>query len=325
MIFQDEEALKARVKELTGREIYGRPEITSDTTDYARIYGGMVLRLEDNDFFITGDATEGRFGLDDQPKIWVKYVVDLATGEKKILKLVFREEFTTRVGPFLVRARRSPEKEARVLEAVKGNPHFMQGRLIYDQAGNPGRLIDFVRGPRLYSYLIDMDVDHETYFFEAFPKVLADLIECFKAMAFLLGLGEQHGDIRSDHIIIESKTGCYVWIDFDYEVSHQDYDLWSLGNVLAFVVGKGAHTFHDVLNNPQAYPNCRRDFTLTHDDCLLTRVNQVACLRKLFPYIPDKLNRILSNFSVGTTCFYEDVGVLLHDMQEVLDDLPAPR
>ena len=324
MIFNDQEALKARVKELTGRVIYGRPEITSDTTDYARVYGGMVLRLEGNDYFVTGNATEGRFGLDDEPKIWVKYVVDLATGEKKLLKLVFREEFTTRVGPFLVRARRSPEKEVRVLEAVRGNPHFMQGRLIYDDAGNPGRLIDFVRGPRLYSYLMEMDADHETYFFNAFPKVMAELLKCFEAMAFLTGQGEQHGDIRSDHILIEDKTGRYVWIDFDYEVSHRDYDLWSLGNALAFAVGKGAHTFHDVFNNPSIYPGCR-NFSLTHDDCLLTRVNQVASLRKLFPYIPEKLNRILVNFSVGTTYFYEDVNVLLDDMREVLAELPAPK
>jgi len=324
MIFSDENDLKARVKELTGREIYGRPEITSDTTDYARVHGGMILRLEGNDYFVTGNATEGRFGLDDEPKIWVKYVVDLASGEKKLLKLVFREEFSTRVGPFLVRARRSPEKEIRILKIVKGNPHFMQGREIFDQAGNPGRLIEFVRGPRLYSHLLEIDADHKTYFFKMFPNILAELLKAFKAMAFLLSHGEQHGDIRSDHIIIEAATGCYVWIDFDYEVSHRDYDLWSLGNALAFAVGKGAHTFHDVLSNPSLYPGCPDKSCLLPEDCLLTRVNQVACLRKLFPYIPEKLNRILTNFSVGTTCFYEDVNVLLADLEEVANLLPAP-
>ena len=39
MIFNDPAELKARVKELTGRPIYGKPHIITDTSDYFRIAG----------------------------------------------------------------------------------------------------------------------------------------------------------------------------------------------------------------------------------------------------------------------------------------------
>jgi hypothetical protein len=46
---------------------------------------------------VVADMREGRFGIDDQPKYWVKKAVELETGELRILKLVFHEEFTTRM------------------------------------------------------------------------------------------------------------------------------------------------------------------------------------------------------------------------------------
>ncbi len=61
LIFTDEQEIKERVERLTGRKIHGRAEIVEDTTDYMRLLGGMVLRLAGSDYFITGDAREGRF------------------------------------------------------------------------------------------------------------------------------------------------------------------------------------------------------------------------------------------------------------------------
>ena len=42
------------------------------------------------------------------------------------------------------------------------------------------------------------------------------------------------------------NTDRFAWIDFDYEVSHTDYDLWSMGNLLIRIIGKGAHKLRDI-------------------------------------------------------------------------------
>ena len=57
-------------------------------------------------------------------------------------------------------------------------------------------------------------------------------------MAELNKMGEQHGDIRNDHLLIDAESELYRWIDFDYSVGHSDYDLWSLGNLIIFAFGK---------------------------------------------------------------------------------------
>ncbi len=324
MIFEEEE-LKARIMELTGRNIRGPVKISSDTTDFMSVQPEMVLRLEGNDYLVRSDATEGRFGIDEQPKFWVKYAIDLETGVKKVLKLVFYEDYASRIGPFLLRAHRDPEKESDVLDSVRDHPHFMQGRTIRDQAGNLIRVINFVRGKSLYEYLPRIKSDHETYFFEMMPAILTKLLDAFKAMAFLMSLNKQHGDIRSDHIIIDADTGRYVWIDFDFKVSHSDYDLWCLGNVFATVIGKGNHMFRDVQGNPTAYPGIQDGICLTPEDSLMISKGRIANLSKLYPYIPEKINLILTNFSVGTAYFYEDINVLLDHLHEALSVLPPPQ
>ena len=166
-----------------------------------------MLRIEGQDYFVTGDATEGRFGIDDQPKFWVKYVMDLDDGQKKILKLVFNERFSTKVGSYLVEAWRSPEKEAEVLKAVTGDDRFMQGRVLYDEAGNLLRIIDFVRGPSLYRHVQSLDMDHKEYFHGEMPGLMERFLVAVDALAWLEARGLMHGDVRSDHLILERESG----------------------------------------------------------------------------------------------------------------------
>ena len=317
MIFKDESEIKERIEELTGRVMPGPLEIKEDTTQYMSIHGGMIVRLGGNDYLITGDATEGRFGIEDQPKFWVKYAVDLETGARKIIKLVFYEYFTSRVGPFLIKGSRNPQKEADVLDVVRGHPNFMQGRLVHDAVGNVVRVIDFVRGSNFYNYINDLEMDHETYFFNVLPAIMKNLVEAFEAIDFLARTGQHHGDVRTDHIIIEAQTGKYVWIDFDFEVSHADFDLWSLGSVLVVAVGKGRQNYQDVMQYPELYPAVKGKLVLYPDDFMLFHKNMIADLRKLFPYIPEKLNQILINFSEGSTFFYENISSLIEDIREV--------
>ncbi len=317
MIFEREKDLRDRIEEVTERKIRGPLIIKEDTTQFMNISRGNVLRLNGNDYYVRGDASEGRFGIDDQPKFWVKYAIDLETGEKKIIKLVFHEDFTSRFGSFLVRGTRSPEKEAQVLDIVRGHGNFMQGRSGEDRIGNLVRVIDFVRGPSLYSYINRLKMDHETYFHDYLPGIMEKLLEGLEAIAFLEKEGEHHGDIRTDHIIIDSDTQNYVWIDFDFKISHSDFDLWSIGGVLVSAVGKGPHTVHDVVRDPESYPVDIEKISFSPENNLFLLKNRITNLRQLFPYIPEELNQILKNFSIGTEYFYENIRSLINNLRQI--------
>ena len=107
MIIENPVELKERIERFTPRRVRGEVPIVEDTSNYLQIQGGMVLRVGGDDLFVMGDAREGRFGISDQPKFWVKRAVDLEDGSSKIVKLVFHEQFTTKLGLFTVRCHRS--------------------------------------------------------------------------------------------------------------------------------------------------------------------------------------------------------------------------
>ncbi len=322
MIFEDPQELRDRIESMTPRRVRGSVPIHEDTSSYMAIEGGDVLRLEGHDYFVLGEAREGRFGIDDQPKFWVKYAVDLETGQQKIVKLVFHEQFTANLGLVRVRCTRNPHKESAVLDAVRGNHRFMQGHTIMDPSGNSVRIIDFIRGKSLFGLLEEMDVPHEQYWHEVFPGLLAELIESIRAMAGLHAQGHHHGDIRNDHILIERESGRFTWIDFDYEVNFADFDVWSMGNVINYLVGQGMHTFREVARNPKRYPDAQG---LDVDDALVLYGHRVANLRKLFPYVPRDLNEILMRFSLSTAEPYVDVSRQAEDLASVLAQLDGSQ
>jgi tRNA A-37 threonylcarbamoyl transferase component Bud32 len=316
MIFENPAELKDRIESLSNRRV-GRepPPIFEDTSSYMSILGGCVLRLGGNDYYVLGDTREGRFGIDDQPKVWVKYALDLTTGAHKIIKLVFYEEFEMEYGFLKLRFRRSPEKESEILESIRGHDRFMQGSTVIDPAGNRVRIIDFIRGKTLYGVLRDLEMDHEQYVHERLPGIMREVIACVEAMAELHRRGHHHGDVRNDHIIVEAGSGRYTWIDFDYEVNYSDYDVWSMGNVLTFVVGNGLHTFRSAKRDPRSYPGQTGD--LDEDDAILMSKHRIANLGKLFPYLSPELNEVLLRFSCGASQFYEDLDSQIADLRAV--------
>lgn len=312
--------IERRVEELTGRPTAIPLKVITGTTEFMDIWGGHVLRLADRFFLVVGDMREGRFGIDEQPKFWVKKALDLATGEEKVLKLVFHEEFRIRIGLLRIRCYRDPGKESELLEVVRGDSRFMQGMTIEDEQGNPVRVIDFIRGRDLYQYLKDLPVDHCTYFHTALPRVLRRLLAAFEAIAMIHEQGHCHGDIRNDHILIESETNELRWIDYDLRQDVSDFDVWSLGNVLLYTVGKGEHTFHNVAAGRTSLP---RGENLTREDASAFFAHRIMNLGKLFPWIPEELNRILMRFSFGTHIFYESVRALLDDLWPVVESLES--
>ena len=124
----DPQWLAARIEELSGWKPRRTVEVLTDTTESMNIHRGHVIALEEKLYAVMGNCYETRFGISDQPKYWVLRSTDLDTGEDKIIKTVFNEEFIVRIGSLRIRCYRSPQKESEVLELTRGDMRFMQGR-----------------------------------------------------------------------------------------------------------------------------------------------------------------------------------------------------
>ncbi len=313
----ERDRIKKRIEELTGWQFVKKPKIITDTSDCMRIQRGHVVRLDGQDFVIEGNRYESRFGISDQPKYWVFGALELETGKKKILKTVFHEDFNVHIGVFKIHCYRSPEKEARVLELVRGDRRFMQGYTQLDTMGNNVRIIDLIEGASIFQYVYGIDKNHEQYFYEDLPAILWKLSNCMEAIKFLHEQETCHGDIRNDHILIDSKTGDYSWIDFDLNQHVKDFDVWSIGNVINYTVGKGINSFHLVLKSKHFSDKVKQ--SLTSEDGSAFYEYRIINLIKLFPYIPRRLNDILMHFAIKPHKRYATMQQLLDEYYEMLE------
>jgi hypothetical protein len=295
-------------------------KIVSDTSDFYRVDYNDVVVLDGKPYLIRNNEREGRFGIDEQQKFWVKRARDLTDGSIKILKLVFHERFNAKVGEIVFECFRSPKKEARILELTKPNERFMKGFSVLDDSGNIIRILDFIRGKTLAETVINIDVSHEEYYTKYFPVFFDEYIELVKAIQFLHDHNEKHGDIRRDHIIWKEDEGKGVWIDFDFNYLHKEniygYDLFGLGNILVFITGGGDVTVQKLCDCNSPVIN-----HLTVDDMNIIFKNRIVNLKKVFPYISDSLNLILMHFSAAANTFYENTKQFLDELQESKETL----
>jgi serine/threonine protein kinase len=294
-----------------------RFNIFRDTSDFYRIEYGDILILNSVPYLVRHNAKEGRFGLDDEVKFWVKRAIDLKTGQTKVIKMVFYEKFMAMVGGIEFECFRSPRKEARILNLVGNHPNFMHGFSVPDDKGNIVRVIDLIYGQTLADHVRDMasGMSHETYFFNHFREILNNYIECAEAIRFLHEHGEKHGDVRRDHILADRDSGRCRWIDFDYKYG---YDMFGLGNVLMYLAGMG-----DILIADLKRADSPAFAALRNEDMNIVFNNRVANLKKIYPYIPEDFNRILMHFSRGANIFYDNTVQLLDDLNEFISSFPG--
>jgi hypothetical protein len=297
-------------------------QVITDTTNFMQVDYGDVALLAGRPYLIRNNEREGRFGLDDEPKYWVKRSIDLISGETKVIKLGFFEEFQSQVGPMTFNFFRSPRKEAAVLDLVRGDSRFMQGFSVPDEAGNTVRIVDYIVGQALSERVLTLGSDHEDYFAGHFPAIYRNFINLVEAIRFLHEQGEKHGDIRRDHILVEKEGGRWRWIDFDFTFHDASnpyrYDLFGLGNILVFLAGRGDVTRHDLRASGSSLLA-----TLSEEDMNVVFRNRVVNLGKVYPCIPPGLNRIMMHFSVGAGYYYETADELLDDLYNVLDEIGA--
>ena len=312
----DQSRLLARIHEVTGWNVSGKIGIFTDTSDWTRISRGDIIRLDGRDFVIKGNEYETRFGISDQPKYWVFGAYELESGERKIIKTVFHEDFHVHIGLFKIHCYRSPEKEAAVLDLVRGDFRFMQGYTALDEKQNHVRVIDYIKGPSFLQYAHEIPKPHERYVSEDLPRILWKLADCLRAIQFLHQNGLCHGDIRNDHIKVESGTGNYRWIDFDLNQNVSDFDVWSIGNIINYAVGKGITTFQHTLKSPKFSDKVKS--SLTREDASGFFEYRIMNLGKLYPYISQRLNDILLHFTINPAKNYSNMDQLCDDYQAML-------
>ncbi|MFH0730663.1 MAG: protein kinase [Pseudomonadota bacterium] len=294
----------------------------TDTTDFMAIEYGDQILVDGKRYTVTGVERERRFGIED-PKHWVKRVVDARSGERKIIKLSYFETFEAALGEVKIRCFRDPEKEAAILDLVKNHPSFMQGYSHTDPKGNNIRVLDIVRGSNFLLYLNSLRMPHELYFHKALPGILSKLVTAFEAIRFLHNAGFRHGDIRNDHLVVDQQSGEYVWIDFDYDYESGEnpfgLDIFGLGNILLYAIGKGFHNLYMIQNDSYTYGDLIE--RITPEDMSILHKARFMNLRKIYPYIPGMLNNILMYFSMSTTIYYEIVDEMLDDLRGYLRSL----
>jgi len=313
----DKDGLIRKIKEVTGWSYVDHVRIVTDVTDWMRIEAGDVVVLDGREFLIKGNMYETRFGISEQPKYWVFSAVDLENREAKIIKMPFHESFDVRIAGFKIHCFRSSEKEARVLEMVRGDQRFMQGRTVKDSHGDPVRIIDFIHGDTIFKIIHNNGKSHGQYYYEDLPGILKNLTDCIHAIILLHDNHMCHGDIRNDHIIVDAHDGRYRWIDFDLNQHVLDFDLWSMGNILNYAVGKGINAFSKILKS-DAFPDSVKN-SLVPEDASAFYEYRVMNLKKLYPYISEGLNNILLHFTVRPDKFYPNLKQLLREYVKVLE------
>jgi len=314
----DQKQLKDRVEEVAKRSPSGKIRVFEDTSGFMDISAGDVIRLDDRHYYIYGEEVEGRFGIDEQPKLWVKRAMELESGTRKILKLAFFETFKMMMGDVPVECFRSPRKEARILEKTRDDPSFMNGFATEDTAGNVVRVLDRINGVSIYQRIQNIQTGHEEYFHEEFPRLFSSVLESVRAIRRLHAGKEIHGDIRNDHLWMDRDTGDWRWIDFDYTYEWTEnpfgVDLYGLGNILLLTAGKGFYTVDNLgACLPRDVPGT---VCLEPEDFSLFFGHRVMNLKKLFPYLPESLNRVLMRFS-------HKVEVLYGSLDEMVEELEA--
>ena len=316
---EKKEWILKQIEKFSDRPYKTQPKVFDDTSHYMSIERDHLIELNEKLYLIRTNELEGRFGIDDQPKFWVKRAISLHNGKKYIIKLVFHEDFKIHIGFLQIRCSRSPDKEGDVLDLVRGDDRFMQGQGGLDKKGNLVRIIDFIKGSHLLKYVSDIPVGHEEYFNNYFPKIFGNLMDCIRGIKFLHDNKLCHGDIRNDHIYIDQVSGRYKWIDFDLKQDFTDFDVWSIGNILNYIAGKGFTTFKEIhKGKPDKFEN------LLENDASVFFPHRVMNLGKVFPYIPDSYQDILKKFSLEADVNYSNIDQILTDLEDCAESLNWP-
>jgi len=93
-------------------------------------------------------------------------------------------------------------------------------------------------------------------------------------------------------------------------------DIFGMGNILLYAVGKGYHDMHGISKEISVYKDLK-DRVVADDFSILNKW-RLTNLRKLYPYVPTIMNDILLHFSRGSDIFYETAEEIIEDLNRCL-------
>ena len=82
-------------------------------------------------------------------------------------------------------------------------------------------------------------------------------------------------------------------------------------------MGKGIRAFYQVLKD-ERFPEGVRE-SLRADDGSAFYEYRIMNLKKLYPYIPPKLNDLLLHFTIRPSAYYTDISQFVDEYHEMLD------
>jgi hypothetical protein len=107
---------------------------------------------------------------------------------------------------------------------------------------------------------------------------------------------------------------------FDPQGSFAAFDVWSFGNILQFVLGMGPTTFHQIHTGGEF--SSAVIASLKSTDAGAFHHHRLMNLKRIYPYISERLNAVLERFSMGADDYYWTVDELKRDLREAILDLP---
>jgi len=104
-----------------------RRALIKDTADFFRVDYDDIVVLGGVPYLVRNNEREGRFGLEDPAETLGQARHRPEDRKGQDFKMGFLEKFTSRIGGLVYECVRSPLKEARILNIVRGRPRLHAG------------------------------------------------------------------------------------------------------------------------------------------------------------------------------------------------------
>lgn len=212
---------------------------------------------------------------------------------------------------------------------VPSHDNIVRGYSLVDESGDILIVTEFTEGEKLQDYLSEFGVDHKRYFLESFPEILNNFMGAIRGVEHIVKNGF-YNEFAIYHIWIDKKTGRYILFDFDLpstELSKlqalkdlESSTISNIGGSLCEIVAPLGIYEYEAVHDEEMYFD---ELGITDAD--FNEYNLLVDLQKVYPYIPDELNKILLRFGRDASNPYTSISELYSDLESVVKLLKSEK